>query len=236
MVMKVDVVKRRNNNFLLMQKDQNRIDKLIEFKRRNKFSTEAWNERGLNPSSDELCRHLTSLFNATADKLIEKIKDGTSSRQFKAFLKTEITSLNKSNYDTEEREFICDLFHELATIVDVDFNENLNKWLYGSVLTNLMKIQKLIRPERIVETLRQPCTKCATSLETHILQKEDGIPETDWLVAKCNNCGELNLLSHGPNVKEIRFGNYQWVERLQMDEYSYEQALTRLEQIKHFRK
>src|SRR5687768_12972282 len=111
-----------------MQKDQNRIDKLIEFKSRKKFSAEDWNERGLNPSSDQLCRHLSSFFNAAADKLIEKIKEGTSSRQIKALLKTEIESLDKSNYDTEEKEFICDLFSELANIVEVDFKENLNKW------------------------------------------------------------------------------------------------------------
>jgi hypothetical protein len=47
---------------------------------------------------------------------------------------------------------------------------------------------------------------------------------------------ELNLLSHGPDVKEVRFGNYQIVEHLPKDEYTYEQAQTRLEQIKIFRK
>ena len=219
-----------------MPTDEQKIEKLTEFIQRDKFSTQAWNERGLNPSSDELCKYLTSFFNSSAGKLIEKVKSHNSARQFKSLLKSQLSSLDKSQYDTEEKEFICDLFHELAAIVEVDFNDKLNTWLYGSVLTTLMKIQKIIRPEKIIETLRQPCTKCGTQLETHIMRKEEGIPETSWLVTKCNNCGELNLLSHGPNVKETRFQNYQWVDTLQMDEYNYEQALTRLEQIKYFRK
>lgn len=219
-----------------MPTDEEKIAKLTEFIRRGKFSTQAWDERGLNPSSDELCQYLTSFFNASADKLIEKVKAHSSARQLKSVLKSQLSSLDKSQYDTEEKEFICELFHELATIVEVDFNANLNTWLYGSLLTTLMKIQKIIRPEKIIETLRQPCTKCGTQLETHIMRKQEGIQETDWLVGKCNNCGELNLIIRKPNIKETRFGNYQWVDTLQMDEYNYEQALTRLEQIKYFRK
>ena len=219
-----------------MQTEQNQVDKLLLFKQRDKFSQSAWNDRGLNPSSTKLCNQLTRLFDACADNLIRAVDDKSSSRQLKSVLKSGLTNFNKLDYDTEEKEFICDLFHELATIVNVDFNENLNKWLYGSVLTTLMKIQKVLKPEKIVKTLNQPCTKCETKLETFILRMEEGIPDISWFVAKCNNCGELNLISPGPNVKETRFGNYQWVDTLSKDEYTYEQALTRLEQIKFFRK
>jgi hypothetical protein len=221
---------------LNMQAGQNTVDKLLSFKQRDKFSQSAWNKRGLNPSSPELCSQMTKLFDLCADNLIKATEDKHTSRQLKSVLKAGLGNFNKLDYDTEEKEFICDLFHELATIVNVDFNENLNRWLYGSVLTTLMKMQKILKPEKIVQTLRQPCTKCETQLETHILRKENGIPETSWIVAKCINCGELNLLSTGPNVKETRFGNYQWVDSLSMDEYTYQQALTRLEQIKFFRK
>src|SRR5258708_26982518 len=113
---------------------QDQIERLLAFKERNKFSAEAWNQHGLNPSSTE-----------------------------------------------------------------------------------------------------QPCTQCGKALEAHVIRREEGIPETSWFIVKCNHCGELNLLSHGPGIKETRFGNYQWVEQLRMSEYSYEQALVRLEQVKVFR-
>lgn len=219
-----------------MQNIQEKIDKLIEFKQRDKFSVQAWNERGLNPSSDELCQYLTAFFNTCADKLITEVKRESSSRRLKSLLNSGLSTLNKADYDTEEKEFIGDLFHQLAAIVNIDFNYSLNKWLYGPVLSTLLKIKQLLNPEKIIETLKQPCTKCGVDLETYILKKEVGIPEYSWDVVKCNNCGELNLLSNGPDIKHARYGNYRWVERISVDEYTYEQALIRLEQIKIFRK
>ncbi|MEI9946453.1 MAG: hypothetical protein WDN26_19810 [Chitinophagaceae bacterium] len=80
-------------------------------------------------------------------------------------MKQDLSKFNKLDYDTEEKEFICDLFHELSTIADIDFKDDLNKWLYGSVLTTLLKLKNILNPEKIVETLTQPCTNCGTQLE-----------------------------------------------------------------------
>lgn len=219
-----------------MQTEQAQIGKLIEFRQRDKFSATAWNDRGLNPSSNELCQQLNKLFNSCADILIEAISKKYSDRQIKIILKEKLSTFNKHEYDTAEKEFIVDLFQELSTIVNIDFKDNLNKWVYGSILITLLKINKVLRPEKIVETLKQPCTKCGTLLETHIMKKEKGIVETSWFIVKCNDCKEFNLLSHDPHAKETRFGNYQLAENLRMDEFTHEQALTRLEQIKFFRK
>jgi hypothetical protein len=219
-----------------MQTGQFQIDKLIEFKQKDKFSTKAWNDRGLNPSSSELCNKLTQLFNSSAENLINAINLKSTSRQLKTTLKQELSKFNKLDYDTEEKEFICDVFHELSTIVDIDFKDDLNKWLYGSVLTILLKLKNIINPEKIIETLKQPCTNCGTQLESYILKKENGILESSFYIVRCKNCKELNLLSCGPNIKQLKFGNYEYVETLNTSEYTYEQALARLEQIKFFRK
>jgi hypothetical protein len=74
--------------------------------------------------------------------------EGRSVKQLKALLKSEIAGLNKAHYDTKENELICDLFHELASIVHVDFKDNLNSWLYGPVLTTLIKMQKVLHPQK----------------------------------------------------------------------------------------
>lgn len=219
-----------------MSSENIQIEKLIAFKERDKFSTNAWNERGLNPSGTELCLQMADLFDFSVDELIRGINGGYSVRQLKSVLKSSLGRFNRLDYDTEEKEFICDLFQELALIVNVDFKGRLNIWLYGSGLNLLMNLFRYVNPVKIVKTFKQTCTKCGVPLVTHILKTKKGIPETSWLVAKCNNCGEPGLISAGPNVKELRFGNYQCVEMLQMDEYTYEQALIRLEQIKYFRK
>jgi hypothetical protein len=108
--------------------------------------------------------------------------------------------------------------------------------MYGSALTALLKMKEFLNPEKIIDTLTQPCTKCGTSLNTYIKQERDGIPDSSWVVAKCNNCNELNLISLKENIQRLQFGAYSLIETLNKEQYNREQALVRLEQIKVYRK
>jgi hypothetical protein len=218
-----------------MQDTTDPINKLLTFRSRDKFSDENWEVRGLIPSDPDLSNKMDLLFNQVADVLIEILNHDPKEKQLKGILKSGLKKFNKTDYDTEEREFICDLFQELSDIVNIDIKADLNNWLYGALFSTLQKLSKIINPERIIETIAQPCNKCGTQLETYIKKKQEGIPDSTWLVAKCSSCNELNLLSPGPNVKELKFGNYECIDYLNKEEYSYEQALTRLEQIKFFR-
>jgi len=212
-------------------------EKLLAFRNLNKFSDSAWEKRGLNPSDADMCSFMENSFNECADDLIEAAKLNFKSGQFKNILQKGLSCFNAFNYDTEEREFICDYFVQLSVIVAVDFNENLNKWLYGRILNTLYKVHSFFKGrDKFVETLTQYCTSCGSALETFILRKEDGIPDYNWTVIKCNACNEYNLLSVGPNVKELKFGNYTSIEDISKSDFTEEQANTRLEQIKFFRK
>lgn len=220
-----------------MTDKQTTLDKLHAFRKLDKFSTSAWEQRGLNPSDSEMCNRLQNLFNDCADNLIEATNSDFKPRQLKSILTSWLDSVNSSDYDTEEREFICDYFDQLSKIVLVDFKDNLNSWLYGKVLNTLFKVTSFFKgKDKIVETLSQDCTQCGSKLETFITRKEEGIPDYSWTIIQCNNCNEFNLLSTGPNIKEYRFGNYKSIEQLPKNEYTEEQANARLEQIKYFRK
>ncbi len=220
-----------------MSEKQANLDKLSAFRKRDKFSTSAWEERGLNPSDSEMCNRLQNLFNDCADNLTEAINLDFKPRQLKSILKNSLDSINSSDYDTEEREFICDCYDQLSKIVSVAFKDNLNSWLYGKVLNTLFKVTSFFKgQDKVLEALAQDCTKCSLKLETFIIRKEQGIPDYSWIVIQCNNCNEYNLLSTGPNIKELRFGNYKSIEQLPKTEYTEEQANVRLEQIKFFRK
>jgi hypothetical protein len=220
-----------------MNDKQTTLDKLYAFRKLEKFSNSAWEERGLYPSDSEMCNRLQSLFNDCADNLIEATNLDFKSRQLKRILKSWLNSVNSWDYDTEEREFICDYFDQLSKIVSVDFKDNLNSWLYGKVLYTLFKVISFFKgKDKIIETLSQECTQCSTKLETFIIRKEEGIPDYNWTIIQCNNCNEFNLLSTGPNIKELRFENYKSIEQLLKTEYTEEQANVRLEQIKFFRK
>jgi hypothetical protein len=220
-----------------MSDKQRILDKLKAFKKLDKFSTSAWEKRGLIPSDSEMCNRLQNLFNDCADNLIEATNSDFKSKQLKSILKSWLYSVNSSDYDTEEREFICDYFDQLSKIVSVDFKDNLNSWLYGKLLNALFKVTSFFKgQDKIVETLSQDCTQCSSKLETFITRKEEGIPDYSWTIIQCNNCNEFNLLSIRPNVKELRFGNYKLIEQLPKAEYTEERANVRLEQIKYFRK
>jgi len=219
-----------------MTSAQNKIEQLTAFKQREKFSYQAWNDRGLNPSSTEISSRLTQLFNVCADALIEAVHSNKSDKQLKSVLKSQLYKFDKTAYDTEEKDFICELFYELTQILSIDFADNLNKWLYGSTLNALMKIQAALNPKKVLATIQQICPTCGGQLDTFIMRKEDGIPDYSWMIVQCKSCKDFSIVSVGPNVKETRFGNYQLVEQLPKSEFTREEAEIRLEQIRLFRK
>ncbi|MGN7823693.1 DUF4844 domain-containing protein [Chitinophaga sp. 22536] len=214
------------------------ITALSNFKERGKFSYSAYMDRGLNPSDDETRDGLERFFNHFADKLMTAARQGATEKDYKKLLMDALNMLNKNVFDTEDREFICDTFYELAGIVRVDLKDELSKWLYGSFFFNLMKVVNFIRgkkKEQVVEIRSQTCTGCGQSLEALVLEKKRGIPDTDWWIIQCNSCREYNLYSIGPDVKELRLNGFHQVESLPRQEFTEEQALIRLEQIKYFR-
>jgi hypothetical protein len=213
------------------------LDRLNSFIEKDKFSFSAWEERGLNPSNIELSDRLQRVFNECAMSLTIEVNSDLKPSKLKSILKKTLDSLNSSDFDTEEREFICDYFLQLSEIISIDFKDNLNNWLYGKVLSTLFKFTSFIKGRgKIDDKFSQACTQCGSILETFILRREKGIPDHCWTIIQCNNCNEFNLLSVGPNIKEFRFGEYKSIEQLLKSEYTEEQARARLEQIKHFRR
>ncbi|CAD5249380.1 MULTISPECIES: DUF4844 domain-containing protein [unclassified Imperialibacter] len=212
-------------------------NKLQKFLKKDKFSTSEWENRGLNPSSVELCQKMNELLNNCCQKLIELSKTGATNKAFKKELKNGLSTFNKADYDTEEKEFICDYFLELSQILDVNFKDELNKWLYGSLLNGMMKVASIFKGSaNIIETLSQDCTNCNAKLETFITKKQEGIPDFSYDIVKCKACGEFNMINKGPDIQSFSFGEYELVEQLEKTEYTEEEAKARLEQIKYWRK
>ena len=212
-------------------------NELQKFLKKDKFSNSEWEDRGLNPSSFELCKKMNELLNNCCQKLVKLSENGATNKDFKKELKNGLSGFNKAEYDTEEKEFICDYFLELSQIVDVNLKDELNKWLYGSLLNGMMKVASIFKGSpKVIETLSQDCTNCNAKLETFITKKVEGIPDFAYDIVKCNSCGEFNMIDKGPNIHSLTFGEYQLVEQLQKTEYTEEQANIRLEQIKHWRK
>jgi hypothetical protein len=213
------------------------INKLTSLRQKDKFSDGEWEKRGLESSESELCNELNALFNDTLDDLIKAVETDAQGRQLKAILFRHLAVFHKSAYDTEEREFITDLFFQLAKIVNVDFKHQLNNWIYGIILGALIRLGSVFKKaQAVVETLSQECNNCKTKLDTFIIERGDDIPDLCWDIIQCDSCNEYNLLNKGPHIRQLRFGNYRWIEQLSKDEFNEEQAQVRLEQIRYFRK
>lgn len=211
-------------------------EKLEELQNIKKFSDEKWLQRGLNPSSREICNYMENFVYDCISETRKAILDKKNQNEVHKILKSNIKNIS-INLDTEEREFMADSLDKIAKIVEVNISNDLNKFLYGTTFLTLKKISELIQgKEKVIETLISNCAKCERKLETFILEKMDNSIQNDFNIVRCKNCGELNLIDNGNGNKRIKFGEYELVEQLSKGTYNLEDAKIRLQQIKVFRK
>ncbi|WP_400191228.1 hypothetical protein [Hymenobacter sp. B81] len=207
---------------------------LHSFIARDKFAPADWEARGLHPSDDSLCRELNAKFNACAQDLLGVPVGG---QQFKRVLQIHLTGFSRATLDTEEREFVCDYFSYLADLGGVNISAMLNSFLYGSLMGGLLKVAAIFRKkEQVLESISEPCTNCQMPLRTDVVSRSEEGPDTSWLIVRCNSCNGFSLLTLGPNIQQVRFGNYALIESLSSEDYTLEKAQTRLQQIRYFRK
>ncbi len=199
---------------------EKKLNEFIEFE---KFTNEQWKKRGLISSGSELSNYLNDFFNQCARELIISKKDN-----YKACLNKRIKQIYSLDYDTEEREFIVDYFLKLAVICSVDLKDDLMKWMYDEDFTNSSSYKKA----SLEETIHNSCTKCNGALDTKIIEREKGIPDFAYMIIKCNDCSELNLIELGAGIKQFHFGNYTVEDTLPKSEYSKEDAINKLNQLR----
>jgi|GEM_PF-615263 len=187
------------------------ISRLDSIKNTIKYSDNEWNKRGLIPSERSKVIQMELLTNQCLDDLIEKSKNYQSKSEYIKTLKTGLNRFIKLDYDTEEKEFIADTFYEISLILDVDFKEQLNVWLYGRLMILLQKIFE--SNDIVIKTNEVNCTKCNKLLKELIIREENNIPEY-WIIVKCNGCGKHNILPRQENIKEVRYENCIFVKSL----------------------
>ena len=209
------------------------LTNLQAFRARDKFADAEWKARGLNPSDSALSARMNSLFNACADKLIKQVAGAPTEQQLRQTLIDGLESFNFSDYDTEEKEFIVDYFYGLSQFVGVDIKNDLNKWMYGSLLTMTMSAVNFFKkPEKVLETISHDCSKCEVALKIFVTEKQAGIPSAAFGIAQCPACGELNLIEVSNGVKQFRADNFQVLRWLDRQSHTPEQAKAVMEQLK----
>ena len=173
--------------------------------------------------------HLTD---ACLDGLLRDLKSGETQEQVRKTLIEGLEKFRASDYDTEEREFIVDEFHEIASILGLDISDDLNRWLYGKVLGALLGQKK--QTEEIIDVRAVNCSQCKSTLILKMVGKKPGV-SSYWIIGRCVQCSEYNLLSSGEDFGTLKIENFTMVESFKMKDKSEEQAKNRLEQIKHLK-
>jgi Domain of unknown function (DUF4844) len=215
-----------------MEINQETIERLTKHREKKKFTDSDWGKRGLNPSDTDKVNEMIRLTDTCLDEILIDLKSNVTEKQLRKTLTNGLKRFKTNQYDTEEREFIGDEFHNIGSILGLDITDNLNDWLYGKVLGTIIGLTK--RKEVIFDTNSFECTKCKLSLNVKVMSLREGIPNS-WFIAQCNHCGEYNLLSTGENVSEIRFENFTSIENFYGDNNTEQNARTRLEQIRYFK-
>jgi hypothetical protein len=210
-----------------------------KIKSKEKFSSEEWENRGLNPSEKSLCIKLENSFNDLLTNLISANNTKKSDKEIENIFERYFKEIKSDELDTEESEFVVDYFAEIAKILNIrSINEKLNFWTYGIVDYNHDEAERkasekiLAEEKKRHEILYIECQKCKTQLETFIMERDKDIPSFEFDIIKCVKCSELNILDKGCGIKKYRFLNYELIEELQKEEYDLPKALQRLQQLK----
>jgi hypothetical protein len=200
---------------------ENALELAKAFRQKKHFSKEAWLKRGLNPSRPDVCSKLTLLMIRSTDQFIAAIESGASPDELRTVLEKGLDSFSESYFDTEENEYICELFYELGQMVGLNMSDEANSFMYGPGLAELLANQEEKKP---VEVLENNCTKCGAILKTLILEKDKDSPP-GCIIGRCQSCDELNLLEYEKDIKEIGFENYIAERFLEADNYTKEEVL-----------
>jgi hypothetical protein len=208
------------------------IEKLTNLRASKKFTDSDWKKRGLNPSDSEKVNEMIQLTDLCMDELFATIKSNPTEEEIRKILTNGLERFKTSYYDTEEKEFICDEFHKIGSIVGLDISDNLDEWLYGKTLSTIIELNK--KKEVIVETKSVECSKCKSILNVQITETKPSA-YSYWIIGRCNQCGEYNLLSTGENAGRMKFENFTLIKTLKTIENSEEQARNKLEEIKYSR-
>jgi hypothetical protein len=205
--------------------NKNSIEQLQNFISSDKFAEDIWKSRGLNPLDKKVSVTLQDFLNRLATNLMNGINAGYDPERMKTIFKNGLLGLDNGDFDTEEREFVCEYIFQLSEIVDVAVKDLLVEWMYGSETANLASNNHHLSSSEIVS---QTCSNCGELLKTKIDGRQADVPDFAYHIVRCNKCKAYNLLDLGAGILGYELLNMIPVELLRKNQYSKEQAIQRL--------
>src|SRR4051812_40286752 len=93
---------------------------LYDWRTRHYFCPEAWTDRGLIRSPDRIPHLLNAAKVALVDDLLKAILSNADESQIRTIVLNRLSEeWNPTKFDTEEREFLSDCFHQIAISLEL---------------------------------------------------------------------------------------------------------------------
>lgn len=106
----------------------NALEKLKALRDKQKFTDPEWDERGLIPSPPDVIQRMTDLTDDVLDALIEDLEADLEPQQIEETLIESLYQIDKTEFDTEEREYIIDTFYNIGMILDIPLDDAIDSW------------------------------------------------------------------------------------------------------------
>jgi len=200
------------------------IEKLETLRKQEKFTDKHWGERGLIPSSAEVVNAMIDLTNKSLDALLADLRAGKGDSDIRNTLLKGLHQFKADDYDTEEREFIGDVFYEIGKALNMPMEKALDIWMYG-----LEFVQS--KPKPVITSTSYPCTSCATPLTVVVTAIKPDTP-ISWIVATCNNCNAYNFLKKESNIGAFTTENFVAKKFLRSTNYTEAEARKVFEEMR----
>lgn len=111
---------------------------LATFRDTKKFRCTEPEFRLINPSPVSVTQPMEVALNQCATDLSSLVQRGAHPAQFTACIAASLRSVEKP-FDTEDREYLCYYYNQLGQCVGVKVGPLLNRWLYGFLLSTLLR-------------------------------------------------------------------------------------------------
>lgn len=198
---------------------ESQLRKLV---RQKKFKPKVWLDRGLNPSDKALCDTLENELNFLLNSLL-KVQGSAEQNEYTNVLKFSLLQFDKYELDSEEKELVADYFDFICQIINVDFDKELDIWLYGIY----HKDQTTTKPLPVLRTVSSPCQKCGNILSADIVKERQNV-QSFWLIVQCNGCNEFNVLDIPENTDRYKKGDYFIFESIKKADATLDEVIAKM--------
>jgi len=185
-----------------------------KIKNRQKFSSAEWKSRGLGMSSARIVQSMQIKINNLLDVLIENRKQKTPEEDI-TIIENYVQTLDLSEFDTEEAEWIYDYIHEIMEESEIPLSNKLILMVTG-VDPSKKQIPNLKTNYIDSFRLENNCHSCNYQFNCRVIVNSAEIEKIGLVV--CFNCGQKSFIIVPEKTKIYDIYNFRLLELIELND------------------